>query len=158
MQFNIALSPQDLSLPNPSFCGDLKTIEKCPAQPGCYLIWFYIDQNLDIARPSHSFLPKGWHLYSGSAKGPGGLRARVRHHLKTDKQPRWHIDQISTNATIHMAWAWTEIDWSSGSECRLMQSLNKSPYFNHLIPGFGSSDCKTCKSHLITHQKLLIDN
>ena len=37
------------------------------------------------------------YLYGGAANGPGGIRARVRRHVKREKPVHWHIDWL-TNA------------------------------------------------------------
>ena len=40
-------------------------------------------------------LAAGWHIYVGSANGPGGMRARIGRHLRTDKTIHWHIDRLT---------------------------------------------------------------
>ena len=45
-------------------------------------------------------LAPGCYVYAGSARGPGGIRARVRRHLRPDKTPHWHIDQVTAYAKL----------------------------------------------------------
>jgi len=85
----------------------------------------------------------GYYLYVGSAFGPGGVRARVLRHCRSEKPLRWHIDFLRAVASPLGAWythdpiprehAWAEV-------LRGMDGL--SP-----MRGFGCSDCK-CESHL----------
>jgi Uri superfamily endonuclease len=52
------------------------------------------------------FLP-GWYLYVGSARGPGGLEARLARHerrLGPDKRAHWHIDYLREEASWGGAW------------------------------------------------------
>lgn len=86
----------------------------------------------------------GWHVYVGSALGPGGL-LRVARHIRCTygmlKKPRWHIDYLLIHPSFeltHAVCAHTEDEF----ECRIAGRLAGGP-----ITGFGSSDC-TCESHL----------
>jgi Uri superfamily endonuclease len=40
-------------------------------------------------------LPAGRYLYCGSAKGPGGLKARLSRHTRRGKSVRLHVDQLT---------------------------------------------------------------
>jgi hypothetical protein len=40
-------------------------------------------------------LPVGRYLYCGSAKGRGGLKARLSRHMRRGKSVRWHVDQLT---------------------------------------------------------------
>jgi Uri superfamily endonuclease len=37
-------------------------------------------------------LPAGRYVYCGSAKGLGGLKARLSRHMRRGKSVRWHVD------------------------------------------------------------------
>jgi Uri superfamily endonuclease len=39
-------------------------------------------------------LQEGFYIYVGSAFGPGGLQARIQHHLQRARRPHWHIDYL----------------------------------------------------------------
>ena len=86
----------------------------------------------------------GWHVYVGSALGPGGL-LRVARHIRCtrgmQKKPRWHIDYLLAHPSFeltHAVCAHTEDDL----ECRIAAGLAGDSVY-----GFGSSDC-SCPSHL----------
>jgi Uri superfamily endonuclease len=89
-------------------------------------------------------LSKGTYLYAGNAYGSGGIKSRLKRHLKTDKKIHWHIDHITTQAKSISALA-----IPNGNECNLVQSLSSSERIRFPIKGFGSSDCAFCISHLM---------
>ena len=82
---------------------------------------------------------RGYYAYIGSAMG--GFKARLSHHLKENKRPRWHIDYLLPMASISSI---ILLETNDRVECTIAQALSRQ--FDS-IPGFGSSDCK-CKSHL----------
>jgi Uri superfamily endonuclease len=87
---------------------------------------------------------RGWHVYTGSALGSGGL-ARLERHVALsrdrDKRPKWHVDYLSTSPSFSLRYtvhALTE----ERLECRLAEAIGGED-----VPGFGCSDC-SCASHL----------
>lgn len=89
------------------------------------------------------FLP-GYYIYFGSALN--SLEGRLRRHLKADKKHHWHIDFLSAVADIEQVW------WSTGDsrrECSWTQSALACPNVTVPVKGFGSSDCRSCPSHLV---------
>ena len=86
-------------------------------------------------------LPAGLYLYCGSAKGPGGLRTRLSRHFQRGKSVRWHIHQLTERGSVVGSWI-----FPGGNECKLVRKLSQLPM---PLPGFGSSDCATCRSHLL---------
>lgn len=137
-------APANLLLSPPFFNGSSKNIEQCPTDPGAYLVWVWLDTPLKIERPRPAQLASGFYCYAGSARGPGGLKARLLRHLRPDKKVRWHIDQLTTKANHSAAWAWPD-----GEECQLIQTLIHQQGFSIPQPGFGSSDCRCCPAHLL---------
>jgi histidyl-tRNA synthetase len=115
---------------------------EAPAAPGAYALWIRLAAPLPVeAGGGAALLAAGDYLYCGSARGPGGLRARLaRHMLRRDKRPHWHVDQLTGAGKL--LGAWIEI---GGSECALNEALADLPV---PLPGFGSSDCKRCVAHL----------
>jgi Uri superfamily endonuclease len=92
---------------------------------------------------------KGYFLYVGSALGPGGLRARLAHHMRPAPKPRWHIDYLRTVAPLRQIWFCygperREHDWAS--------ALRELHGASIPFPRFGSSDCG-CASHLFFFEK-----
>jgi Uri superfamily endonuclease len=88
---------------------------------------------------------KGWHLYIGSALGPGGL-TRLTRHLRLartkDRQPKWHVDYLLTDTRFTLAYA-VSAATPERLECRLAANIGGRD-----VPHFGCSDC-TCRSHLL---------
>lgn len=116
-----------------------------PAEPGAYLLI------LDLGRPrfldwrgGRQRLSAGRYLYAGSAYGPGGIGARVARHLRRNKESHWHIDRLT--ALIRQPRA---IAFPGGSECDLVRRLSDTGRVTVPVPGFGSSDCGVCPSHLL---------
>ncbi len=88
--------------------------------------------------------PKGFYTYSGSAMN--NLTKRIERHCTKDKKLRWHIDYLTS--ADHVAIIETlSVKSESNIECRLNQELELQGGLP-IIPKFGSSDCKKCKSHL----------
>ncbi|HUU74535.1 MAG TPA: GIY-YIG nuclease family protein [Methanoregulaceae archaeon] len=91
---------------------------------------------------------QGWHVYVGSAGGPGGL-LRVARHIRYSgiaaHSPRWHIDYLLSNSHFHLVSAVCAYS-GSDMECRLAESIRAPSIFH-----FGSSDC-SCPSHLFYYE------
>ena len=131
-------------LPDPDFAGGPDMLASCPSDGGTYLLLLSLDHNQMLHRPKAIAITAGLYGYAGSAYGPGGLKARLARHVKRDKSVRWHIDQLSIKASDHFA-----LGWCGGKECAIIRALETRQGVNHPIPGFGSSDCKCCTSHLL---------
>jgi Uri superfamily endonuclease len=91
----------------------------------------------------------GWHVYTGSALGSGGLKRLIRHiglSSTHDKRPKWHVDFLLTSPDFSLAYA---VYAATGKrlECRLAGSLSGSG-----VRGFGCSDC-SCRSHLFFYSR-----
>lgn len=123
---------------------------------GAYLLWIRLDYPLKLTRRFGVTVGPGVFLYAGSAYGPGGIRARCSRHLKDDKNRRWHVDWLTTAAAYIDVLA-----FPGKSECQLVSRLVTCGIDQLPVPGFGSSDCKVCQSHLIssgrTSQRKILD-
>ena len=110
-----------------------------PEAPGAYLILIRLAEacRLDIPRLPAGRLAPGWYLYAGSARGPGGIRARAGRHLRRGGRMRWHVDRLT--AVAAGLWAFPA---PGGQECALIDALLARPGFETAMPGFGSSDCR----------------
>ena len=123
-----------------------------PAEPGTYILLLRCtpEQSIRIGRLGTLTTRKGWYLNIGSAFGPGGIRARVCHHMKPSQHPRWHLDYLRP-AIVHTGICYStapqrhEHRWAA----RLLQWRGVE------IPprGFGSWDCR-CDAHLVLCRKL----
>jgi Uri superfamily endonuclease len=120
--------------------------DRLPAVAGAYALL------IDLGRPAPlppRFAPAlvvaaGAYLYLGSARGGGGIRARCARHMAGDKSLRWHVDWLTTRARRVRALA-----VPGGDECVLAAALLAAGA-GVPVPGFGSSDCATCPSHLLS--------
>ena len=104
------------------------TIGSSSEAKGAYALLAHLGtpQNLVIRRQVWP-LATGWHVYVGSAKAP-----------------HWHIDRLTMAANALAALA-----LAGGTECDIAARLAGSGWFGHVLPGFGSSDCRLCPSHLL---------
>jgi Uri superfamily endonuclease len=118
-----------------------------PAVSGAYVLLF------KMAEKSHLVIPKfpgaviepGHYAYAGSARGSGGIRARCRRHLDKTKKLHWHIDHLT-----NVAQGIQVVAYPGKAECDLAAKILAAGNCDMPLAGFGSSDCRTCKSHLIT--------
>jgi len=114
---------------------------EAPTTAGAYVLALRLDAPLPVrVGKTSASLPAGDYLYCGSARGPGGLRARLARHIRPQKRAHWHIDQLTSAARILGAF----ID-EAGDECALSAALDRLPA---PVAGFGSSDCRRCAAHL----------
>ncbi len=119
-----------------------------PAAPGAYALLIRLDAPLMIraGRLGAVGLAAGCYVYTGSARGPGGLRARVGRHLRAaDRTPHWHIDALTAVAPVAEVW-WVET--GERLECAWATALLALPGTTVPARGFGASDCG-CVAHLL---------
>lgn len=117
-----------------------------PRAPGTYVLWLHVatPRSLAVGRLGTFDFPAGFYGYVGSARGPGGLAGRLKHHLACAVRPHWHIDYLRAAAPACAVW-WCaddeahEHDWAA--------ALAGLP--GAFVPAlrFGASDCR-CDSHL----------
>jgi Uri superfamily endonuclease len=105
---------------------------------------------IQIGRLGQLRLNPGYYIYIGSAFGPGGLKARISHHKRLSKHPRWHVDYLRT--VTYLRGVWYTYD-SVHREHQWAENMLRMKNASIPIEGFGSSDC-ICKSHLIFYQTL----
>ena len=114
---------------------------------GTYCLVVRLDQSTQIrigALGTFDFL-SGWYIYAGSAMGPGGLRARLARHSRSDKRLHWHIDYLLTEGTLEATW---QMASSEKRECAWAKAMLGLLGARIPASGFGSSDCR-CPSHLV---------
>ena len=115
-----------------------------PGEKGTYVLVLELERpvRLRIGRLGVFDLEAGWYSYVGSAFGPGGLAARVAHHLRPAERPRWHVDhlrRVAEPAEVYHAPGPDrfEHEWARELAERLTPSVAR----------FGASDCR-CRTHL----------
>jgi Uri superfamily endonuclease len=120
-----------------------------PPAGGAYVLHLavFFARPLVIEHLGRQHFPAGHYFYCGSARGAGGLRARVGRHVRGDGQPRWHIDYLRAVAEVReVFYTVTDIPL----ECAWSQALAQLPEAFIPTPGFGASDCRSgCGAHLI---------
>jgi Uri superfamily endonuclease len=122
--------------------------EMLPALPGTYALRLRVSEArvIRVAGVAYTIVA-GEYLYVGSARGPGGLRARLGRHIRGDGRLRWHIDALRAVAEVT---GWAYIVRDEPLECRWVQLRLQSPSVSVPIPGFGASDCRQgCPAHLL---------
>ena len=119
---------------------------KLSGVPGAYalIIRSEVPRRLDITRLGAPVLGPGWYVYAGNAYGPGGLGARLNRHCRADKAAHWHVDQLTALGSIRALAVQPD-----GDECDIVATLAALGDFAHPVRGFGASDCRTCRSHLL---------
>jgi Uri superfamily endonuclease len=113
---------------------------------GTYALLLHLSapQNVAVGALGALSFPSGWYVYLGSARGPGGLPARLaRHRRRGDKRHHWHIDYLRAVTTLVEVWTSTcetqhECDWATAAAAMSSASI--------IAPRFGASDCQ-CASH-----------
>lgn len=118
--------------------------EPLPSTSGAYVLVLMMEGAVKVGIAGRAArLEPGIYLYCGSARGPGGIRARLGRHLRGPARPRWHVDRISPLASRRDGLAVPD-----GSECALAAALADAGAIA-VVPGFGASDCRRCPSHLL---------
>lgn len=113
---------------------------------GAYCLFVRLDRRvrLTVGRLGKLAFPPGVYVYTGSAAR--GLTARVARHLKKRKRRHWHIDYLLAHRSARVV-AVIMVTGELLSECQLNQAVMSLA--RAVIPGFGSSDCRSgCSSHL----------
>lgn len=121
--------------------------EELTPAPGAYLLLLALSRPLALPQPTlkSARLGPGHYLYTGSALGPGGIRARILRHARKGKRLHWHIDHLTEAGTLTAALALPGM-----GECDVLGFLLALPGVTVPVPGFGSSDCRACPAHLLT--------
>jgi len=116
------------------------------AAPGAYVLFIELEGVLALRQTSlgSRTLAPGRYAYCGSAYGPGGLKARLRRHLRREKALRWHVDHLTGAGRIFALGL-----APGGRECALFEDLSRLPGAEVPLAGFGSSDCASCPAHLL---------
>ena len=120
-----------------------------PVDKGDYLLVAELINPVEIkigAMGNHTFNP-GIYCYSGSARGPGGLKARITHHLRNSHHPTWHFDYLRPFLVMLEVWYLVSEDCL---ECEFIHYLKDFYKAEVMVEKFGSSDCRNqCGSHLV---------
>jgi Uri superfamily endonuclease len=113
---------------------------------GTYALLIHLkqDANIGIGALMVIHFPKGYYMYIGSALN--GIEGRVRRHLSNIKKVHWHIDHLLEKAKIDGIYY---LESPRRTECSIAGKFMRR---FHVVPKFGSSDCR-CTGHLFCGQK-----
>ena len=129
-------------------------MEEFPVQTGSYALILELTHSLSlkVGRLGSFELSPGIFIYLGSARGPGGIRARLGRHWDARGRIRWHIDYLRRSTIVRgfgILLQLNERRTGFPMECRWSQQLLSLPSASVPIPGFGASDCRSgCPAHL----------
>ena len=104
----------------------------------------HTESRIPIGRKGVLKARPGFYLYVGSAHGPGGLKARVGHHLGAASRPRWHVDHLRRILPVEAVWFAADPRRLEHAWARVLDEMEET---SSPMRGFGSSDCR-CTSHL----------
>ena len=112
------------------------------AEGGLYIAVFSLQAQrwIQVGRLGRFEFAPGFYFYVGSAQG--NLAARLARHGRREKALRWHVDYLSTEATMIGAMI---VPGSREGECTLAAQLGR--LYGLAVPRFGASDCR-CGGHL----------
>jgi len=120
--------------------------ERVEPRPGTYALLLSSTANdeIQIGKRGKLRLRPGYYLYVGSALGPGGLRARLAHHLRPAERPHWHIDYLRAHTIPEQVWFSYHLRSREHAWARCISAISS---VSAPMAGFGSSDCR-CETHL----------
>lgn len=121
-----------------------RVLTEIPTAPGAYALILDIPHELAVPVAGGVRLSSGQYVYCGSARGPGGIRARVARHLRAEKTAHWHIDRLHPQDNSIAV-----ICVDGGTECAMVEAAMRLDGATMPISGFGASDCANCAAHLI---------
>lgn len=109
---------------------------------GSYLLALEMaqDRRIDVGGLGEVLFPKGYYVYSGSARA--NLTKRIERHLRRRKQFHWHIDYLRDHAE-----SCKTLPVLSSRDLEHDMALALGKWADWTIPRFGCSDCK-CPTHL----------
>jgi Uri superfamily endonuclease len=103
------------------------------------------DPKVAVGKLGSLRLQSGFYVYVGSAFGPGGLKARIAHHVKISERPHWHIDYLRPALDLSEIWFTHDSRHREHQWVEVLAGLRGATV---PISGFGASDCR-CNSHLL---------
>ena len=111
---------------------------------------------LSIKKYGEEVFPKGYYYYVGSAQQ--SFYHRIKRHLQKTKKIHWHIDYLLDIPTNDIKTVFALKDKPKSFECKVVNEIGKDENLYHLMNGFGNSDCRSCKSHLLYCKKKISHN
>lgn len=127
-------------------------LEKYRGIKGLYLLLLHLEEGYyNVGKLYTGVLPSGTYAYIGSAWGPGGLDTRVSRHLSANKRIHWHIDWLTSDTRCKLIGVYLFPRVKGESEMyRILSKIGEC-----VILGFGSTDDRSSKCHLLLLKKSL---
>jgi Uri superfamily endonuclease len=115
--------------------------------PGTYALVLAcaVEGTIEIGRLGELRVRPGYYVYVGSAFGPGGVAARIRHHLRPAARPHWHVDYLRAVTRVEEIWYTHDASRCEHAWAGLLAGARGS---STPLVGFGASDC-ACATHLV---------
>ena len=126
-------------------------MQKHGSEPGIYSLILCLprSEQIEVGALGGIHFPEGFYSYTGSARGPGGLKRLDRHAAVMAGKSltrRWHIDYLLPRCQwLQEVVTRTDLDL----ECPIARSIGERLLS---VPRFGCSDCR-CASHLHYSEK-----
>ena len=99
---------------------------------------------LQVGKLGEVSLGPGRIRYYGSARGPGGVRARVVRHLRpAGRRAHWHVDALTSRVEVTRVMVAVETE-----ECALVRRDPEAGRWPFAVRRIGSTDCRSCEAHL----------
>jgi len=123
-----------------------------PKEKGSYLLFFEMKhaKTIRVGKLTETEFVPGFYAYVGSAFGPGGLHARLRHHLSISERCHWHLDYIRPEMHFLSLWM-TEDDESREHDWAGV--LLDLPTAEIPVKDLGATDCQ-CRAHFFRFDQL----
>ena len=120
---------------------------------GIYILEIHVPKNFSLGIPKFKSLiiDRGYYYYVGSAQK--NLKQRIERHLRKDKIIHWHIDHLTAPEQNRIKTVLIFEKKAKEFECSLVYEIENYYNLEHPQTGFGNSNCKLCKSHLLYSKK-----
>jgi Uri superfamily endonuclease len=128
-------------------------LQDLPTLRGTYVLHLSVApaRSIGVGRLGQQHFPMGDYFYVGSARGAGGLRARVGRHRPASAAPHSHIDYLRACTEVRNVF-YTVAD--TPLECAWHQALVQLSGAFIPVPHFGSGDCRSgCRAHLVAFHR-----
>lgn len=114
---------------------------------GSYVLLFHCSktQKTEVGSLGLLTLTPGYYMYIGSAFGPGGVAARIKHHRQIALRPHWHLDYLRPHLQLLEIWYTYDRQIREHQWAAQLATLRGA---QQPFPGFGASDCH-CPTHLL---------
>lgn len=122
------------------------------ALPGTYALMLSSAKSgrISVGKLGDLTIEPGFYIYVGSALGPGGVGARVAHHLRPCTRPHWHIDYLRAHVIVSRVHYCLD---TRHREHLWARRVGKMAGASIPLRRFGATDCD-CDSHLYFFREL----